>query len=77
MHRYAWRCADCAFAISHVSESSDPYVVGFEIYSKHARISPKCKNRTLEIFPERKRLPGRIKTVKLAPSITKFRRCPR
>ena len=48
--KYTWKCDSCAIEDIHISQSTNPYRVGFEIYSKHARISPNCKNLVLEIL---------------------------
>lgn len=50
MMKYTWKCADCAIAATHVSQSANPYLVGFEIYSTHRQHSPNCKNLALEIL---------------------------
>lgn len=49
MNRYVWKCAACTVTDLHDSQSTNPYLLGFEIYTEHARLSPGCKNRLLDI----------------------------
>ena len=48
--KYRWKCVDCGVAERHVSQSANPYLVGFEIYSEHGARSPGCTNLALEII---------------------------